>query len=171
LMAAHSSPFALSEKTQIRPGHHEFNCALRFQRRRVSANGDPRYFGRTLWKRVIHSMNQKRTRVPLPHPPPYRQSRVAFWLTVLVGVLIAFLIGASIYLIIHSLISGSITTWNRSGPRHTYTLALQPRMYWFEIVSQCIGTVFLVTIAWFGLWIYRMAHEPTDKPKAKRTRR
>ena len=144
---------------------------MSFQRRRVSANGDPRYFGRTLRKRVIHSMNQKRTRVPLPHPPPYRQSRASFWLTALVGVLTAFVIGASIYLIVHSLISGSITTGNRSGPRHTYTLALQPRMYWFEIVSQCIGTVFLVAVGWIGLWLYRVAHEPTDKAKTKRTQR
>ncbi|WWL43952.1 hypothetical protein V5O39_21885 [Pseudomonas parakoreensis] len=138
--------------------------------RRVSNKGDPRYFGRTLWKRVIRSMNQKRTRVPLPHPPPYRQSRIAFWLMILVGILITFLIAASTYLIIHSLMSGSITTWNRSGPRHTYTLAQQPRMFWFEIVSQCVGTLFLIAVGWIGLWIHRMAREPGDKQKAKRRR-
>ncbi|MHA3736107.1 hypothetical protein ACXR0M_10565 [Pseudomonas sp. Eth.TT006] len=145
--------------------------ALSYRRRRVSANGNPRYFGRTLRKKVIHSMNQKRTRVPLPHPPPYRQSRISFWLMVLVGVLIAFLIGASIYLIAHSLSSGSITTWNRSGPRHTYTLALQPRMFWFEIVSQCVGTVFLIAVGWIGLWMHRMAREPSDKKNGKRAQR
>ena len=88
----------------------------------------------------------------------------------LVGVLIAFVIAASTYLIIHSLLSGSITTWNRSGPRHTYTLAQQPRMFWFEIVSQCVGTVFLIAVGWIGLCIYRMAHEPSEKQKGKRTR-
>lgn len=115
-------------------------------------------------------MNQKRTRVPLPHPPAYRQSRIAFWLMILVGILVAFLIAASTYLIIHSLLSGSITTWNRSGPRHTYTLAQQPRMFWFEIVSQCVGTLFLIAVGWIGLWIHRMAREPGDKQKAKRKR-
>jgi len=153
LMTAHSSLF---------PGLRK--CATGFEQRRSAL----------LWphlkEEVIHWMNQKRTRVPLPHPPPYRQSRIAFWLTVLVGVLIAFLIAASTYLIVHSLISGSITTWNRTGPRHTYTLAQQPRMFWFEIVSQCVGTLFLIAVGWIGLWIHRMAREPGDKQKAKRTR-
>ncbi|MFJ2486783.1 hypothetical protein [Pseudomonas sp. NPDC087639] len=115
-------------------------------------------------------MNQKRTRIPLPHPPPYRQSRATFWLTVFVGVLIAFAISASIYTLIENWISGSITTTNR-GPKDTYTLALQPRRFWIEFVSQCIGTVFLLLIGVFGLWIYRKVQAPAEKPKGKRTRR
>ena len=115
-------------------------------------------------------MNQKRTRIPLPHPPPYRQSRATFWLTVLVGVLITFALCASIYMLIDSWISGSITTTNR-GPKDTYTLALQPRRFWIEFVSQSIGTVFLLFIGVFGLWIYRKVQEPVKKPKGKRTRR
>ncbi|WKV96854.1 hypothetical protein PYV50_24990 [Pseudomonas sp. H22_DOA] len=115
-------------------------------------------------------MNQKRTRIPLPHPPPYRQSRATFWLTVLVGVLITFAFGASIWMLFDSWTSGSITTTNRD-PKDTYTLALQPRRFWIEFVSQSIGTVFLLFIGVFGLWIYRKVKEPVKKPKGKRTRR
>ena len=115
-------------------------------------------------------MNQKRTRIPLPHPPPYRQSRATFWLTVLVGVLITFAVGASIWMLFDSWTSGSITTTNR-GPKDTYTLALQPRRFWIEFVSQSIGTAFLLFIGVFGLWIYRKVQEPVKKPKGKRTRR
>lgn len=99
-------------------------------------------------------MNQKRTRVPLPHPPPYRQSRASFWLTLLVGLLITFAIGASIYVIIDSLISGSITTTNR-GPRTTYLRDLQPHRYWFEVVWQTLPPLLLVSVALFGLRIHR----------------
>lgn len=114
-------------------------------------------------------MNQKRTRTPLPHPPPYRQSRASFWLSILFGLLIAFGVCASVYMNIESLISGSITTTNR-GPRSTYTLALQPRMYWFEFWSQCVGSVMLLVVGVFGLWIWRKASEPAEKPKGKRAR-
>ncbi|PCR94286.1 hypothetical protein CP336_22725 [Pseudomonas fluorescens] len=98
-------------------------------------------------------MNQKRTRIPLPHPPPYRQSRTSFWLTLLVGLLLTFAIGASIYMIIDSLISGSITTTNR-GPRMTYLRDLQPHRYWFEVVWQSLVPLLLVSVALFGLRIY-----------------
>ncbi|MFW9079113.1 hypothetical protein ACOI9X_07520 [Pseudomonas sp. P2757] len=115
-------------------------------------------------------MNQKRTRIPLPHPPPYRQSRASFWLLVLVGVLIAFAFSASVYQNIDSLLSGSITTTNR-GPRSTYTLALQPRMYWFEFWRQCVGSVMLLVVGVVGLWVWRKASEPAVKPKGKGARR
>ena len=114
-------------------------------------------------------MNQKRTRVPLPHPPPYRQSRTSYWLTVLFVVLIAFAIGASIWMLIDSWISGSITTTNR-GPRSTYTLALQPRRYWFEFMWQSFWTAFMLAIGVFGLWIYRKGRVREQRPKGKRSR-
>ncbi|WP_409316369.1 hypothetical protein [Pseudomonas sp. KCJK9016] len=97
-------------------------------------------------------MNQKRTRVPLPHPPPYRQSRISFWLTVLVGLLLTFAIGASIYVIIDSLISGSITTSHR-GPRTTWLRDLQPRRYWFEVIWQSLCTLLLLAASLIGLRI------------------
>lgn len=112
-------------------------------------------------------MNQRKTRVPLPHPPPYRPSRVSDWLTLLVVVLMAFAIGASIWMLIDSWISGSITTTNR-GPRSTYTLAQQPRRFWFEFVWQSVGTVFLLAVGVFGVWIYRKVQEPVHTPKRKR---
>ncbi|MBC3269529.1 hypothetical protein HU765_06315 [Pseudomonas sp. SWRI81] len=115
-------------------------------------------------------MNQKRTRVPLPHPSPYRQSRVSYWLTVLAGVLIAIAICLSIYMLIESWITGSITTNNR-GPRSTYTLALQPRRYWFEFVWQSFWTAFMLAIGVFGLWIYRKERVREQRPKRKRTGR
>ncbi|MDI2144279.1 MULTISPECIES: hypothetical protein [unclassified Pseudomonas] len=103
-------------------------------------------------------MNQKRTRVPLPYPPPYRQSRTSFWLTLLVGVLITFAIGASLYMIIDSLITGSITTNNR-GPRNTWLRDLQPHKYWFEVIWQSLGTLLLLAISLFGLRIYLKARK------------
>ncbi|CAI8917753.1 Heme biosynthesis protein HemY [Pseudomonas sp. IT-347P] len=112
-------------------------------------------------------MNQKRTRVPLPHPPPYRPSRVSGWLFLLVAVVTAFAVGASIWLLIDSWLTGSITTNNR-GPRSTYTLALQPRLFWFEFVWQSVGAVFLLAVAVFGVWIYRKVQEPLHTPKPKR---
>lgn len=113
-------------------------------------------------------MNQKRTRVPLPHPPPYRQSRLSYWLTVLAGVLIAIAVCLSIYMLIESWVSGSITTNNR-GPRSTYTLALQPRRYWFEFVWQSFWTSFMLAIGVFGLWVYRKGRGREQRPKGKRT--
>jgi len=98
-------------------------------------------------------MNQKRTRVPLPHPPPSRQSRISFWLTVLVGLLLTFAIGASLYMIVESLITGSITTNNR-GPRNTWLRDLQPHKYWFEVIWQSLGTLFLLAVSLFGLRVY-----------------
>ena len=112
-------------------------------------------------------MNQKRTRVPLPHPPPYHPSRTTYWLTILVALLIVFGIGASIWMLVDSWLTGSITTNNR-GPRSTYTLALQPRRFWVEFVSQSIGTVFLLAFSVFCLWVYRKVQEPVHTPKSKR---
>ncbi|MBV4487708.1 hypothetical protein HU727_019155 [Pseudomonas sp. SWRI153] len=115
-------------------------------------------------------MNQKRTRVPLPHPPPYRQSRLSYWLTVLAGVLFAVAVCLSIYMLIESWISGSITTHNR-GPRSTYTQALQPRRFWFEFVWQSFWTLLMLAVGVFGLWIYCKVREPAGKPKAERRSR
>ncbi|MFJ4250601.1 hypothetical protein [Pseudomonas sp. NPDC089741] len=108
--------------------------------------------------------------MPLPHPPPYRPSRMTYWLTVLVAVLIAFAIGASIWMLVDSWITGSITTNNR-GPRSTYTLALQPRQFRAEFIKQSIGTVLMLVMGLFGLWIYRKVQEPVNSPKGKRTKR
>lgn len=138
-----------------------------FVRQRFPISRNPRYFGRPLRKRVIKLMNQKRTRVPLPHPPPYRPSRTSYWLTVLFVVLIAFAIGASIWMLIDSWISGSITTTNR-GPRSTYTLAEQPRRFWFEFVRQGVVMVLLLAIAVFGVWIYRKVQKPSKPANRKR---
>jgi ABC-type Fe3+ transport system permease subunit len=115
-------------------------------------------------------MNQKRTRVPLPHPPAHQESRVSYWLTVLAGALIAIAICLSIYMLIESWISGSITTNNR-GPRRTYTLALQPRRYWFEFVWQSFWTAFMLAIGVFALWVYRKGRVREQRPKGKRTGR
>ncbi|MBK5378007.1 hypothetical protein JFT81_25650 [Pseudomonas sp. TH43] len=112
-------------------------------------------------------MNQKRTRVPLPHPPPYRPSRTTYWLTIFVALLIVFGISASIWMLVDNWLTGSITTNNR-GPRSTYTLALQPRRFWVEFVSQSIGTAFMLAFSVFGLWIYRKVQEPVHTPKSKR---
>lgn len=112
-------------------------------------------------------MNQRKTRIPLPHPPPYRPSRVTYWLTVLVALLITLAIGLSIWMLVDSWITGSITTNNR-GPRSTYTLALQPRRFWFEFFWQSVGTVFLLAVGVFGVWIYRKVQEPVHTPKSKR---
>ena len=109
-----------------------------------------------------------------PRPPApsaaYRPSRVTYWLTVLVAVLMAF---ASVHR------SGCWSTAGSLAPspptiaasRSAYTVALQPRRFWIEFVWQSIGTVFLLVIGVFGLWAYRKAQESVEKPKGKRTKR
>ncbi|MFJ2321713.1 hypothetical protein [Pseudomonas sp. NPDC087817] len=111
-------------------------------------------------------MNQKRTRIPLPHPPPYRQSRLSICLTILFSVFLVCLGGMLCYLVIDGLEQGSITMITRGGPARTYTLAAQPSLYWFEIVWQGLFALLLLAAGPGWYWVNRISR-PAAQPKRK----
>jgi hypothetical protein len=113
-----------------------------------------------------HSMNQKRTRVPLPHPPPHQESLVSRGLAVMISL---FLIGTGAllgYSAIDGVIHDTITTATRGGPAKFYTLAGQPGAYWFHIVFQGLFAILLLAagLAWRRL-------TSIDKPATRTQRR
>lgn len=116
-------------------------------------------------------MSQKKTRVPLPHPPPYRESRTVFWLMNLVYVLIICSAALLIYAVIDGLIHGSISEMNRRAPNVTYKLAQQPKMYWFLIVWHSVKAIGLLAMAGAAFWLHRIVAATPEKPERKRTRR
>ncbi len=94
---------------------------------------------------------------------PIVRAALHYWLTVLVGVLIAFAHWrVDLDLITTAGSAAPSPPETDRGPRSAYTLAEQPRRFWFEIVSQCVGTLFFIAVGWIGLWIHRMAREPGD---------
>lgn len=115
-------------------------------------------------------MSQKKTRVPLPHPPPYRESRVTFWLMNLAYLLITCAAGLLAYAVIDGLIHGAISTMNRRRPDVVYTLAQQPRMYWFWIIWHSISALGLIALEAAAFWLHGSVLAARDKPKRKRTR-
>ncbi|MFJ7796932.1 hypothetical protein [Pseudomonas sp. NPDC096950] len=116
-------------------------------------------------------MSQKKTRIPLPHPPPYRESRITLWLMNLVYLLIACSAGLLGYAVVDGLIHGSISTMNRHGPVVIYKLAQQPRMYWFLIVWHSASALGLLALGAGAFWLHRIVLAAPDKPKRKRVRR
>jgi hypothetical protein len=111
-------------------------------------------------------MNQKRTRVPLPHPPPHRESLASRGLAIMICL---FLIGTGAllgYSAIDGVIHETITTATRGGPAKVYTLAGQPGMYWFHVVLQGLFGVLLLAA---GLAWHRLTR--LDKPAATTKRK
>lgn len=111
-------------------------------------------------------MNQKRTRIPRPHPSPPRDSLLSRVLAITISL---FLIGTGAllgYSAIDGLIHDTITTATRGGPTKVYSLAAQPGAYWFHVVLQ--GLVGLLLLA-AGLAWYRLTR--IDKPAASTKRR
>ena len=111
-------------------------------------------------------MNQKRTRVPLPHPPPHRESPVSRGLAIMISL---FLIGTGAllgYSAIDGVIHETITTATRGGPAKVYTLAGQPGAYWFHVVLQGLFGLLLLAA---GLAWHRLTR--LDKPAARTQRK
>ncbi|MDZ3828192.1 hypothetical protein [Pseudomonas monsensis] len=111
-------------------------------------------------------MNQKRRRVVLHHPPPYRESHLSKCLTILFSVFLTGLGGLLAYLVIEGLVQGSITLINRGGPAMTYTLATQPRLYWFHMVWQGLFALLLLAAGPGWYWITRLSR-PAAPAKRK----
>lgn len=115
-------------------------------------------------------MNQKRTRVPLPHPPPPQESLLSRGLTIMISVFLIFTGALLSYSVIDGLIHDSITTATRGGPAKVYTLAGQPRMYWFYIVWEGFFASLLLAA---GLMWHRMTRigRPATSPRRKTRKR
>lgn len=111
-------------------------------------------------------MNQKRTRIPRPHPSPPRDSLVSRGLAITISL---FLIGTGAllgYSAIDGVIHETITTATRGGPTKVYTLAGQPGAYWFHVVLQGLFGVLLLAA---GLAWHRLTR--LDKPSARTKRK
>lgn len=115
-------------------------------------------------------MNQKRTRVPLPHPTPPPESLVSRSLAIMISL---FLIGTGAllgYSAIDGLIHETITIATRGGPAKVYTLAGQPGGYWFHIVFQGLfgGLLLVAGLAWHRLTrIDKPATKAKRKPRSR----
>ncbi|ERO65603.1 hypothetical protein [Pseudomonas piscis] len=99
-------------------------------------------------------MNQKRTRIPLPHPKPV-DNRSGAWLLLVVGTVLLLLSGLLAWTLAGALVDGQIVTGNRAGPRHLYSLALQPTQFYGELLWQGLTTLLLGALAAAALWIGR----------------
>lgn len=111
-------------------------------------------------------MNQKRTRIPLPHPPPPQESLVSRGLAIMISVFLIFTGALLCYSAIDGLIHDTITTATRGGPAKVYTLAMQPGAYWFHVVLQGLFGMLLMAA---GLAWHRLTR--IDKPAARTQRK
>lgn len=100
-------------------------------------------------------MNQKRTRVRLPHPTPAKTGRGAWIFLLFGGVLLAAttLLG---WTLVSAVLDGLIVTRNRAGPKLAYSLVQQPTQFYFELLWQGAGTLLLGALAVAALWIGRV---------------
>ena len=98
-------------------------------------------------------MNQKRTRIPLPHPPPPQESLVSRGLAIMISVFLISTGALLCYSAIDGLIHDTITTATRGGPTKVYTLAGQTGAYWFHIVFEGFfgGLLLVAGVAWHRL--------------------
>ncbi|WP_434593343.1 hypothetical protein J3Q09_25920 [Pseudomonas sp. R4-83] len=111
-------------------------------------------------------MNQKPTRVPLPHPPQHQESLVSRGLAIVIC-LFLIVTGALLgYSAIDGVIHETITTATRGGPAKVYTLVEQPGAYWFHVVLQGLFGVLLLAA---GLAWHRLTR--LDKPAARTKRK
>ncbi len=100
-------------------------------------------------------VNQKRTRIPLPHPKPVN-NRSGAWLFLLTGIVLLALTGLLTWTLIAALLDGQIVTSNRAGPKLAYSQALQPTKFYIELLWQGTSTLLLGTLAVAALWIARV---------------
>ncbi|NBF01772.1 hypothetical protein GV819_05660 [Pseudomonas sp. Fl5BN2] len=100
-------------------------------------------------------MNQKRTRIPRPHPKPANH-RSGAWLFLLIGMVLLALTGLLAWTLIAALLDGQIVTSNRVGPKLTYNHELQPTQFYFELLWQGTSTLLLGALAVAVLWIGRV---------------
>ncbi|EJM29522.1 MULTISPECIES: hypothetical protein [Pseudomonas] len=100
-------------------------------------------------------MNQKRTRVPLPHPaPPVKQTD---WLMIALGLVLILCIGLIAYETVDGLIQGRIGNMARGKRFAVYSLTAQPTSFWFAVAAHCLLALFLSGAAWVLIWLGRTA--------------
>ncbi|RXU64636.1 hypothetical protein CW358_17890 [Pseudomonas protegens] len=100
-------------------------------------------------------MNQKRTRVRLPHPKPGKTGRGA-WVFLLIGGVLLALTALLGWPLVSALQDGLIVTRNRAGPKLVYSQAQQPTQFYIELLWQSISTLLLGALAVAALWIGRV---------------
>ncbi|UMZ12479.1 hypothetical protein I9018_01865 [Pseudomonas sp. MPFS] len=106
-------------------------------------------------------MNQKRTRIPLPHPKPGKTGRGA-WVFLLIGSVLLALTALLGWTLGSAVRQGVIVTSNRAGPKLAYSLELQPTQFYAELLWQGTTTVLLGALAVAALWVGRLLMS-TDK--------
>ncbi|UDI93270.1 hypothetical protein I5961_01585 [Pseudomonas sp. IAC-BECa141] len=100
-------------------------------------------------------MNQKRTRVPLPHPaPPIKRTD---WLMIALGLMFMLCTGLIAYETVDGLIQGRIGNLARGKHFAVYSLTTQPANFWFAIATHCLLALFLSGAAWVLIWLGRTA--------------
>ncbi|WP_085608649.1 MULTISPECIES: hypothetical protein [unclassified Pseudomonas] len=100
-------------------------------------------------------MNQRRTRVPLPHPAqPVKRTD---WLMIALGLVLILCIGLIAYETVDGLIQGRISNMARGKYFAVYSQAEQSFDYWFTVASHCIFALFLASAAWLLIWMGRTA--------------
>ncbi|WP_265577744.1 hypothetical protein [Pseudomonas protegens] len=100
-------------------------------------------------------MNQKRTRVRLPHPQPGK-TRSGAWFFLLIGSVLLALTALLGWTLVSALLDGQIVTSNRAGPKLAYSQALQPTQFYIELLWQGTSTLLLGALAVAALWIARV---------------
>ncbi|AWA37347.1 hypothetical protein ACTJK3_18040 [Pseudomonas sp. 22105] len=100
-------------------------------------------------------MNQKRTRVPLPHPaPPVKRTD---WLMIALGLVLILCISLIAYETVDGLIQGRIGNMARGKRFAVYSLSTQPSSFWFAVAAHCLLALFLSGAAWVLIWLGRTA--------------
>ncbi|MBC2654632.1 hypothetical protein H7A76_04180 [Pseudomonas sp. MSSRFD41] len=100
-------------------------------------------------------MNQKRTRIPLPHPKPGKTGKGA-WVFLLIGSVLLAVTALLGWTLASALQDGLIVTRNRAGPKLAYSQAQQPTQFYGELLWQCASTLLLGALAVATLWIGRV---------------
>ncbi|WP_213942159.1 hypothetical protein [Pseudomonas sp. dw_612] len=97
-------------------------------------------------------MSQKKTRIPLPHPPPTHRTE---WLLIFVSVMV--IVAASLlgYMVIEGLIDGRISNMSRGKSYEVYSLAQKPRLYWFTIIGHTFWVLVLTAMGLGTIWLVR----------------
>ncbi|WP_242199219.1 MULTISPECIES: hypothetical protein [unclassified Pseudomonas] len=81
-----------------------------------------------------------------------RSDSRSFWY---ITALLTVIVGLSGYQIIDGLIRGVVVSFSRVGPSITYTLAGQPKHYWFTLSWLAAIETFLIALTLFTAWVAR----------------
>ncbi|RON59070.1 hypothetical protein [Pseudomonas frederiksbergensis] len=111
-------------------------------------------------------MSQKKTRIPLPHPPP--PTRHTEWLLIFVSIMV--IVAASLlgYMVIAGLIEGRISNMSRGASYEVYSLAQQPRHFWFTIIGHTFWVSVLITMGVGTIWLVRKIDATPQKPPRRK---